>query len=171
MSNITIRGISFYLASLLFLLALLQIAGCKNKDYAKKALEQRGIVFSDDSFLQEVREGNRDNVEMFTKAGIDINARAGDGCTALMVASERLDIEMARLLIENGADVNARDVDGYTALMYVSYEGNLEIAKLLVKNGADVNARDNDSWTALRFALLGGKTHLADYLRKNGAGE
>ena len=143
---------------------ILFLCAC-GKDY-RKTLEKKGIPFTQEFFLKEVRAGNRDHVELFIKAGMDIDSRAKDGATALMVASEKGDVQMVQLLIENGADVNAKNIEGYTALMYVAYKGNLAIAELLIKNKADVNARDKDGWTALRYASVQGRHDIIKLLKK-----
>ena len=166
-----LRNLSCCLTLFIIFMLVALLSGCKNKENYKAGIEKKGTVYSEETFLREVKTGNREEVDMFIRAGINVNAKDRDGSTALMIAAERGDSEMARLLIENGADPNASDISGYTALMFVSYSGNLEIAKLLVKNGADVNARDKDGWTALMFASVEKKTEVADFLRKHGAGK
>jgi ankyrin repeat protein len=150
-------------------LACVVLAGCKSREGYRSEIERRGIPYSQEGFLKEVKSGNRDTAGLFLRAGIDINARDEDGCTALMLASEKGDLELVNLLIGNGADVNVRDADGYTALMYVAYRGDLEIARLLIKNKADVNAVDNDGWTALMYASVKGKRDVVELLKKSGA--
>ena len=143
---------------------ILVLCAC-GKDF-RKVLEKKGIPFTQEAFLKEIRAGNREHVDLFVKAGMDSNARDKDGTTALMIASEKADIEMVRLLIQGGADVNANNIDGYTALMYAAYKGNLKIAELLIKNKADVNARDKDGWTALRYASIQGRNDIIKLLTK-----
>ncbi len=166
-----LRNFFCRLTLFLFFVSVVLLTGCKDKESYKAGTETKGTVYSEGAFLHEVKTGNREEVETFIRAGINVNAKDKDGSTALMIAAEKGDGEMVRLLVENGADPNASDVDGYTALMFVSYSGDLEIAKLLVKNGADVNARDKDGWTALMFASIEKKTEVADFLRKHGAGK
>jgi ankyrin repeat protein len=157
----------------LFLLSISVVLfpGCKGKETYKAEIERKGTVYSEETFLHEVKTGNRQEVEAFIRAGINVNAKDKDGATPLMLASERGDTEMARVLLKNEANPNASDVDGYTALMFASYSGNLEMARLLVDSGADVNARDKDGWTALMFASMEKKADVVDLLRKQGAGK
>jgi ankyrin repeat protein len=159
-----IKNVSFRAVIIVIACMILVSCAC-GKDY-RKVLEKKGLPFTQESFLKEVRAGNREHAELFIKAGMDINARDKDGSTALMVASEKGDIEMAQFLIQNGADVNAKNIDSYTALMYVAYKGNLEIAELLIKHKADVNARDKDGWTALRYASIQGRNDIMKLLTK-----
>ena len=159
-----IKNVSFRAVIMVIACAIL-VSCMRGEDY-RKIIEKKGMQFTQESFLKEVKAGSREHVELFIKAGIDINSRDKDGSTALMVASERGDVQMAQLLIQNGADVNAKNIDGYTALMYVAYKGNLAIAELLIKNKADVNARDKDGWTALRYASIQGRNDIIKLLTK-----
>jgi len=155
----------------LFFISVVLLSGCKDKENYKAEIEKKGTVYSEEAFLHEVKTGNSGEVEEFIRAGININAKDKDGSTPLMIASEKGDGEMARVLLKNGAEPNASDINGYTALMFASYSGNLEIVKLLVAGGADVNTRDQDGWTALMFASVEKKTDVVDFLRKHGAGK
>jgi ankyrin repeat protein len=159
-----------FLSVFILLPAVIIFSGCKGREGYKKAIEKKGIPYSQEAFLDNVRTGDRELVEMFLSAGMDVNAKDKDGCTALMIASEKGDLGTAELLVRKGADVNARDIGGYTVLMYVAYNGNLDIAKLLIENKADVGAKDNDGWTALMFGSLGGKTEMVKLLKKSGTG-
>jgi len=159
-----IKNVSFRAVIIVIACMILVSCAC-GKDY-RKVLEKNGLPFTQESFLKEVRAGNREHAELFIKAGMDINARDKDGSTALMVASEKGDIEMVQLLIQNGADVNAKNIDSYTALMYVAYKGNLEIAELLLKNKVDLSAKDKDGWTALRYASIQGRNDMVALLKK-----
>jgi ankyrin repeat protein len=159
------------LALFVVFISVVLLQGCKGKESYKAEIERKGTAYSEEAFLHEVKTGNRGEVEAFIRAGINVNAKDKDGATPLMLASEKGDIEMTRVLLKNGADPNASDIDGYTALMFASYSGNLEIARLLVGSGADVDARDKDGWTALMFASVEEKTDVADFLKKQGAGK
>jgi len=95
-------------------------------------------------------------VQALLAKGADVNAKANDGQTALMVASSHeqgfglLDHpNIVPALLAQGADVNAKDRTGQTALMHASYSGHLDIVRALLAKGASVNAKDNDGRTAL----------------------
>jgi ankyrin repeat protein len=156
------------LLSLALVLCLIG-GGCKNKEDYRKEIEQRGMTYSADSFLSEVGADNTERVELFLKAGMNINVRDNDGNTALMLASMTGDPEIINLLIGKGADVNARSASGYTALMYVSSKGDKATAKLLIEKGADVNSRNNSRDTALMLASLNGNFEAAKLLVESGA--
>jgi ankyrin repeat protein len=158
------KNVSF--RALIMVIACAILVSCMRGEDYRKIIEKKGMLFTQEAFLKEVRAGNREHAELFIKAGMDINSRDKDGSTALMVTSEKGESEMAQLLIQNGADVNANNIDGYTALMYAAYKGNLEIAELLIKNKADVNAKDKDGWTALRYASIQGRNDMVALLKK-----
>jgi ankyrin repeat protein len=157
------------LVGLLLLSSVLTILGCKDKESYMKEMELKGIKYSRDSFMNEVQAGNKENVDLFIKAGINVNDRVDNGYTALMVASMKGHLDIAKLLIEKGADVNTKDNNGGTALMVASSEGHLDIANLLIEKGADVNTKSSKGITALRVALFYEKTQVANLLRKAGA--
>jgi ankyrin repeat protein len=159
-----IKNVSFRAVIIVIACMILVSCAC-GKDY-RKVLEKKGLPFTQESFLKEIRAGNREHAELFIKAGMDINARDKDGSSTLMIASEKGDFEMAQLLIQSGADVNANNIDGYTALMYAAYKGNVQIAELLIKNRADVSAKDKDGWTALRYASIQGRNDIVELFKK-----
>jgi len=84
------------------------------------------------------------------RAGANVDARSGDGETALMMARE---VRFAKVLIENGADVNARCISGMTPLMQAAkYRFRTEVVEFLIERGAEVDSVDDDGWTALMHA-------------------
>lgn len=156
---------AFFLASTLILLIL----GCKNKESYIKEITGKGIPYSIESFLNEAGAGNKERIELFLKAGMDINAKDNDGHTALMRALAYDNFEMVKLLIEKGADINARDNDGYTVLMLASSKKDIELSRFLIKKGADVNAANNAGETPLMLASLSSDFDTAQLLIKKGA--
>ena len=65
---------------------------------------------------QAALEGKQAEVERLLAEGIDVNAKAADGFTALMAASNKGHTEVVRKLIEGGADVNIASDNGGTRL-------------------------------------------------------
>jgi len=112
------------------------VSGCDTREKARKDLERKGVEYSQLNFLEASKNGNKEDVELFIKAGIDVNAKGEYGRTALMWASRNGHTEIARLLIEKGADVNAKDEYGRTALGNASIMGHTEIVNLLRAAGA-----------------------------------
>ena len=168
--KMVLKTITYSFIIFLVLAQSLFICGCRDRESDKIITGKNESIPSAETFLTEVKVGNRDKVEMLIKDGVDIEVKDKDGYTALLIAAEMGNIEMVKVLLENGADVNARDIDKHTALIYAAYQGNLEIAEMLLKYGADVHAKDKDGWTALMFASIQQKDALVKLLKKYGAG-
>jgi ankyrin repeat protein len=106
--------------------------------------------------MRAAMEQDEEAARKLIENGADVNARDGDGRTALMLAqnfsmtSPSLPDNMSALLISSGADVNARDKNGRTALFYAvdSFSPKFMIPRLLA-SGADPNVRDHDGNTVL----------------------
>ncbi len=159
----------YWFALLLLLPLCMLVFGCKDKESYREEIARKGITYSVDSFLNEVGAGNKERIELFIKAGMDINTADKNGYTALMLALMNDNPEVVKLLIEKGADVNARSNTGYTALMFVSSKGNMAATKLLIKKGADVNSKNSDGETPLMLTSLHGNVEVAKLLIANGA--
>jgi ankyrin repeat protein len=116
-----------------------------------------------------VLNGNRDMVQVLLWAKADVNARASDGETALMMIGDDTTAEIIWDLINNGAKVNLRDNDGDTALISVAEIDNVEALKVLLDAGAKVNQTNNDGQTALMIAAENGRVHSVRALILAGA--
>lgn len=106
-------------------------------------------------------------------AGIDVNATAGGGWTALLFAAQRGESpRVVEALIAAGADVNAADRPGHTPLYWASRTlgpHGYEIAELLIAAGADVNALQEDGSTVLMTACAHNSYRVAELLLNSGA--
>ena len=75
-----------------------------------------------------------------------VNAPTPEGATALMMAVENEDTNLANLLLEGGAKVNAKmPGSAITALHLAARRGDLETVQQLCRQGADIRARTSDS--------------------------
>jgi len=102
--------------------------------------------------LRAARDGEGDSVNELLAGGADVNARTGDGWTALMLATVKGHRGVFRSLIENGADLNARNDKEWTALHLAVSVGDAEIISLLLSGGAEINAADDAGATPLMLA-------------------
>lgn len=101
--------------------------------------------------------------------GVDVNARAGDGSTAVLWAAYKNDLESVRLLIEAGADVRLGNDLGATPIWAASRNGNAEIASLILGAGADPDAALALGEAALVTAARTGNPELVRLLLEHGA--
>ena len=72
----------------------------------------------------------------------DVNHRDRYGSTALHVATELRDGQMALALLERGADVSLKNKHGETAVHSAILDGDGALAQLLIEFGADVMSKD-----------------------------
>lgn len=96
--------------------------------------------------------GRADVAKLLIQNGANVNAKAADGTTALMLATRSVGADVVQALLDYGADVNAKTADGTTALMYAVNSAGADVVKLLLEKGADVHARDRGGWTVLMRA-------------------
>lgn len=115
--------------------------------------------------------GDRQAVRALLAGGADVNAPQGDGMTALHWASERGDIELARMLLGAGAAVEpATRIGGYAPLHLAARSGSTEVAKLLLEAGADpLSAAQGTGAAPLHLAAASGDPALVALLLERGA--
>ena len=86
-------------------------------------------------------------------SGANVNMRARDGKTLLMLAAFDGNPEIIKTLVEKGVDVNAQEENhGWTALTYAIWSGEIRPLNVLLAAGADVTMRDKQNATALDHA-------------------
>ena len=89
---------------------------------------------------EAARRADTEAVRVLIGDGADVNARSGDGSTALLWASYKDDAASVDLLIRAGADVNLANDLGATPIWAASRNGSGAMAKKLLAAGADPNA-------------------------------
>lgn len=98
--------------------------------------------------------------------GIDLNKRAENGNTAIMLAAWKSNVPAVRTLLDKGAKVNQ---SGWTALHYAAAVGNEEIVKMLLDKKAEVDAPAPNKTTPLMMAARSGHTKTIKLLLDHGA--
>jgi outer membrane protein assembly factor BamB len=98
-------------------------------------------VFADDKteeFWNHVKQGDLEKVKTDLASGVDVNAKNKYGATALLFASDKGNVEMLNLLLQNGAEVNVKDsFYGGTPLTFAAFNGHVDAVKLLLQKGAN----------------------------------
>ena len=88
-------------------------------------------------------------VKLLIQAGADVNVKAEDASTALILAAT-FDLDSCLdLLIQAGADVNDTNEDGTTPLTSAAFFGSTKCLQKLLTTGADVNIGGPKGRTAL----------------------
>jgi len=89
--------------------------------------------------IEAVRGQDQQQVRALLNQRADVNARAGDGSTALLWAAHWNALETAALLIRAGADPNAANDFRMTPLSQACTNASAEFVDLLLKAGANPN--------------------------------
>jgi ankyrin repeat protein len=89
--------------------------------------------------ILSIYEGFTDVARLLLSFGADPNLKSSmfdQDFTALMTASMKGDVQVARALISKGANVNDRAATGISALGYAKRNNHAEIAQMLINAGA-----------------------------------
>lgn len=97
---------------------------------------------------------------------INIDQRANNGDTALMIAAYNANKQAVETLLAKGAKVNQ---DGWTALHYAAAIGDNDIVKMLVDKSAEVDAPSPNKTTPVMMAARGGHIYTVKALLDAGA--
>lgn len=90
-----------------------------------------------------------------------LEAKNGQGQTALHLAAQMGDLVAVRLLVEAGADPNGEGEEGCTPLGVAILERHPVAAQLLLTLGADPSKKNSDGDTPLHLAAFTGALELA----------
>ena len=110
------------------------------------------------------RAGDVAAVRSLLADGADVDARQGDGATALHWAAHRGDLELAGVLIDAGADVNAANALDATPLWLASQNGDARLVARLLAAGADANVTLKMGETPLMSAARSGDVDTVELL-------
>lgn len=96
--------------------------------------------FSDQSVLLHAVYGGNTNIVTLS---LDIhapylNAKDKSGQSPLVVAADKGNLELSKLLLERGAFVNVANAKGETALMMAAAKGHVKVVQLLLARKASV---------------------------------
>ncbi len=143
--------------------------GPPTPEEAKQALYDRGIHYSQITFVQTITRNDLDAIRLFFAAGMDPNVRGEFGSTPLMAAVSPHRAEMARYLLNEGADPNILMESGAGPLLFAAQSDSREVMRLLLDAGADPNAADEKGRTPLIDAAVRGYEETVRLLLAHGA--
>jgi ankyrin repeat protein len=103
---------------------------------------------------------------LMDQPGIDLEAKAPNGNTALMMAAFRQNKPLVADMIWRGAKINQ---PGWTALHYAAAGGSVEITRLLLDQDAAIDALSPSGMTPLMLAAREGQEDAVKLLLARGA--
>jgi ankyrin repeat protein len=103
---------------------------------------------------------------LMEQPGIDLEAKAPNGNTALMMAAFRQNKTAVLELLQRGAQVNQK---GWTALHYAAAAGSVEITRILLDKYAYIDAESPSGMTPLMIAAREGQEDVVALLLEQGA--
>ena len=118
--------------------------------------------------IAAVRALTAERAQNKVETKIEIDARDAQGRTALLIATHRNDVEMARVLIDAGADVNAKDAIQDSPYLYAAAEGRLDILRMTLAAGADLKSVNRYGGTGLIPAAHHGHVDTVRELLRTG---
>jgi ankyrin repeat protein len=103
---------------------------------------------------------------LMDQPGIDLEAKAPNGNTALMMAAFRQNKTALLELLKRGAQVNQK---GWTALHYAAAAGSVELTRILLDKYAYIDAESPSGMTPLMIAAREGQEDVVALLLEQGA--
>jgi ankyrin repeat protein len=128
-----------------------------------------GFAAGSSDVADAAMRGDNAAVRTLITQGADVNARQGDGSTALHWAVYKGNMAMVEALIAAGADVKAATREGATPLSLASVNGDAAALAALLKAGADPNQPLRQGKTALMEASRSGNVEAIRVLLDRGA--
>ena len=119
--------------------------------------------------IDAIRDDDHETVRALLSQKVDVNAREGDGATALHWAVVRDDVGVVEGLLRAGADANAANDYGVTPISLACTNRNATVIEKLLDAGADPNAATSMGETALMTCARTGSADALAALFDDGA--
>lgn len=103
---------------------------------------------------------------------VNQNSELNGGWTPLLWASQKCNVELAQILVENGAATNIPKSDGFNILHISASNNDIHMLDYFLQQediGIDVNAMNKDGWTPAHLAGFLNNFDSLNLLMENGA--
>ncbi len=134
---------------------------------SKQVIKAKTIELS--PLAKAAKDGKLSDLFKLIQGGTDVNAKDGEGKTALHYAAASGQLGAAQVLLENGALVDTPSSKGLTPLLTASRLRDVAMVELFADKGANVNVQDELGSTPLIFAASEGDLVLSRVLLRHGA--
>ena len=121
--------------------------------------------------IEAIRDRDHDTVGALLARKVDVNAREGDGATALHWAVVRDDVETVELLLGAGADVDAANDYGVTPLSLACTNRSATVVRKLLRAGANPDAATSMGETPLMTCARTGAADALEALLDHGVSD
>ena len=128
---------------------------------ARSELADRGVLYSQASFIEHAAAGDLEVVRLFIQAGLDVDVQPYTARSTL-VSTRVSPTSVSQMKVSFYPEEGEQDND--TALMKAAGNGHLEVVKLIVDSGADLLLRNQQKQTAAMFAAAGGHLEVLKYI-------
>lgn len=130
------------------------------------------VVRFQEPLLAAISDEDFEEVKDLIAKGANVNAKDKNygATTALHIAVDNGNQEIAKYLLDMGAKINARDKERRTPLMSIDYDATPELVRMLLDHRAKVDAFDAEGNTALIYAAQYKNAEILRVLLNAGAG-
>lgn len=142
----------------IMMISFSSIARGEDQAEIHRRLEGLNVSFSTEVFIEQVRRGEADVVNLFLQAGMSSNTTDKSGRPALVWAAGNGQTAVVERLLQSGADLCAAGGGGgsQSALVWAASNGRTEAALALLKAGARACEKDKSRQTAVIAAAVNG---------------
>lgn len=99
---------------------------------------------------------------------VDVNLKAKNGQTPLMIAANYGYVQIIKMLCDRGADINEQEDTKFSPLLYTAKQGHLPAFCYLLSQNADIHVRDANGCTVVHWAAYKNNTFLLKVLHRLG---
>lgn len=110
------------------------------------------------------------NYLLINGVNVENNERTNE-YTPLLIAAQKGNLGIVKLLVEKGADIESKGVPQFSPLFMAAKFGHKDIVEYLVEHGANLEGKEDANWTPLMIASFGGFEDICQYLRSKGANQ